>query len=612
MCGIAGIINFNNQTISQNEIIAMTNRMVERGPDDDGVFIDQNVGFGFRRLSIIDLEGGHQPLSNEDNSIQLIMNGEIYNYIELRKDLISRGHYFKTNSDAEVLIHLYEEMGVDSINLLNGMFAFSLYDQKKKVVWIGRDRLGIKPIFFHNTSEKLVWASDLRAVNSVAKSEFEVNNILEYISFGYVTNNRTLRKNIEKLLPAHFIWVENNKITITKYWDILEVPKRNLTIKQAEDELDFLLQDSIRLQMRSDVPVGAFSSGGIDSSAIVALASNEAQRPLNTFTINYKEKSSKDLFYAEKVAAKYGTKQQSFHISEIELFEGLDRLITHLDEPISDSAIVPTFLISEYARKEGIRVLLNGAGGDEVFGGYLRHFSPKLFSPGWVAESTKPPISKAISNVWKLFQPERGYRSNNPFTAWGSSIAGHNLAISNVLLKDKLAIPKIQKLYLDEYAGIMNFSDNYSYARMLTDTKTYLVSNVLALLDKATMAASVEGRVPLLDHRIIEFGFSIQPEINLYNNQAKGLFKKVLTDKLPHDLLAREKEGFSAPLSNWLSKNNKIIEDELINNRCKLLDDIIDGKELSKLIFGKYNLGPSSEYLFNLYFFNKWYRSNND
>jgi asparagine synthase (glutamine-hydrolysing) len=612
MCGIAGIINFENIIVDEFDLHRMNDFMVERGPDDSGTYVNQNVGFGFRRLSIIDIEGGHQPLSNEDNNIHLILNGEIYNYLELRKDLIDRGHQFKTNSDAEVLIHLYEELGADALKLLNGMFAFSLHDTKKNIVWIGRDRLGIKPVFFSNTNKSFIWASDLRAVNSITKSDIKLNSVLEYMTFGYVAGNRTLWSNIEKLPPAHYIWIENNNIKFIKYWDVLEIGKKNVNIDEAEEELNYLLQDAIRLQMRSDVPVGAFSSGGIDSSAIIAFAKDQSAKPLHTFTINYKGKKSKDLYYAEKISTKYGTIQKSFDISEIDLFDGLNKLITHLDEPISDSAIIPTFLISEHARKEGIRVLLNGAGGDEVFGGYLRHFQPRLFSPTWVAETIKPPINKIVSNVWKIFQPERGYRSTNVFTAWGSSIAGHNMAISNILLKDKSAISKIHKLYSDEYSGLMSYSDNYSYTRMLTDTKTYLVSNVLSLLDKATMAASVEGRVPLLDHRIVEFGFSIQPEINLYKNQSKGLFKKVLKDKLPSDLITRKKEGFSAPLSNWLNDNSKIIEDELINNKSKLLDEIINVKQLSSLILEKNKLGPSSEYLFNLYFLNKWYRINHE
>ncbi len=612
MCGIAGIFNFDKQSVRREQLSAMTNRMIERGPDDDGFYTSGAVGLGFRRLSIIDLEGGHQPLTNEDETLQLVFNGEVYNHIELRDQLISRGHRFRTKSDAEVLLHLYEENGIDVLSDLNGMFSFALFDKKRNALFMARDRLGIKPLFYATARNKIVFASDIRALRSEIKTELDKNAVLKYIALAYVPGTETMWDGIKKLSPGHYMWVEaDGNIKCERYWSVSPSGKWSGSLTEAKAQLDAHLNDAVRLQMRSDVPVGIFLSGGVDSSALVAYASKLTQDPLRTYTINFSGKNSEDAKYAQLVAEKYGTNHCEIQMDASDIDQAMDDLLGHMDEPISDSAIFPAYLISRAAYKQGVKVLLNGAGGDEIFGGYGRHWPPRLGSPAWVAESLPSVMRTLISAVWARFQPHRGLRASNPIFAWVNGISGVNLNACQQLLRHPAMYAEMISAIKEEYAEITHAKSglNYTYDRMALDLKTYLPGDVLALTDKATMAASVECRVPLLDHRLVEFAYSLPADINLIGGKPKGLFREVLTNRLPTELLDRKKEGFNAPITEWMQTQGVLrLEDELLGRTVPIVDDLFDKKALAALLGNKDKSRHAAETLFSIYLLNRWCR----
>lgn len=610
MCGIAGIFDFNNNPVEQKQLSAMTNCMIERGPDDDGFYLSGNVGLGFRRLSIIDVTGGHQPISNENNTLQLIFNGEIYNHIELRSKLIAQGHVFQTQSDAEVLLHLYEEKGFSALDDLNGMFAFALFDTQRNGIWIGRDRIGIKPLFYAEDEGRLIFASDTRSVRAVFNTSIDRNSVFKYIALAYVPDTETMWQGIKKLPPAHYLWVESNgSIALERYWSINSIGMWSGSLLKAKKELDLILADSIKLQMRSDVPVGIFLSGGVDSSGIVAYASKLTEQPLRTFNINFEDKNSSDSSFAQAVAKQYGTNHTEINVDAAETLGALDELLHLMDEPISDSAIFPAYILSKVAREQGIKVMLNGAGGDEIFGGYSRHSRPRFASPSWVSERGVGFVNRGIAKIWSLLQPHRGMRALDPAYAWAAGVSGVNLSACRRLLRDPESYNKISNAILSEYSDLNGEANtsNYSYNRMLLDFRTYLVNDVLSLTDKATMAASIECRVPLLDHRLVEFSYSLPSRINLLNGLPKGLFKEVLKDYLPKGLLHRKKDGFNAPIHEWMQQEGTLnLVDELLYNKSALLDDIIDFNELRKMLSNKKQNNHTSETLFSLFLLNKW------
>ena len=615
MCGIAGIVNFDFKKVSINILKEMTNSMIHRGPDDYGFYIDKSFGIAMRRLSIIDVKGGHQPISNEMNNIHLVMNGEIYNFLELRKELISRGHFFKTKSDAEVLIHLYEEKGTKAIDDLNGMFSFALYDSIKKILWVGRDRLGIKPFFYVINKNYFVFSSDIKSIRSFHKSYIDNINVLKYISLAYTPSDETVWGDIKKLKPAnHAIINQNGKIDISKYWEINKFETWKGNLDDAKNDLINIFNESVRLQLRTDVPLGVFLSGGLDSSAIVAVASKQLNKPLKTFTVDFEDKiGSEDAYYAKKVSQLYNTEHYNFLMTSNDAVSTLDELLEIIDEPLGDSAILPTYILSKYASSQGIKVILNGAGGDEIFGGYSRHWNPKLLTPDWFSENTNGNLRKIISIIWSKFNNQRGLRASDQRLSWGIGISGVDFGALNNILKDKSNYLLMLQAMFDEHININMSSktiSSYNYKRMHMDLNHYLPDNILSLCDKATMSASVEGRVPFLDHRLVEFAFSLPSNLNLLNNTSKGLFKAVTNDLLPKKLLIRRKEGFNPPDKGWFGKilKNKL-KDELLGNPTSIIIDLIDRNKLEKLLLNKTKCQMASTTLYSLFLFNKWYKN---
>jgi len=612
MCGICGIVDFKGRKISKESIKIMTNSMVHRGPDDEGYLISDNVGIGMRRLSIIDLEKGQQPISNEDDSISIVLNGEIYNHIELRKELLKKGHVFKTNSDTEVIVHLYEEYGYKSLQKINGMFAFAILDKQKKLLWIARDRLGIKPLYYALIQDKFLFSSDLNSISKNKQFSIDSESLIKFFGLAYVPTPRTIYEGIEKLPPAHYLLIKNSKITKKKYWQLPNQVYWREDINQAKEEFLSLINDSIRLRFRSDVPLGLFLSGGIDSSALVALASHLGFKDLNTLTINFIGKNGNDNLFAKIVSSKYQTSHSEVEFDLIDFKKELDDLMPYLDEPITDSAIVPTFVLSKIAHDQGIKVLLSGAGGDEIFGGYARHHYPRFGSPRWVAENFPKSIRNVISKLWTRVQPQRGIRAISPAIAYGLECSGSDVFFINQIMRDKNSINNILSNVEEQFIDLTNENNNnYTNKRMKLDLQNYLLDDVLSLTDKATMAASVEGRVPLLDHRVVEFAFSIPSEMNQLNSKAKGLFRESLKNVLPNEILNRKKEGFNAPTSHWMvdSVNSKIKE-ELLDSIDPILQDIIDIDLLEKLFSNKNNIKTAGHSIFGLYMLNRWLKIN--
>ena len=611
MCGIAGRYSFENKEIFKKEIDLMTNQMVERGPDDSGSFVHSNFGIGMRRLSIIDVDGGHQPLFNEDNSISLVLNGEIYNYKELRSKLISKGHIFKTNSDSEVVIHLYEEYGNKAVDYLNGMFAFALLDIKKSKIWIVRDRIGIKPLFYFRNENDFYFASDIRALRKSISTSINKDKFISFLTLGYVESEFTMWNGVKKLPPGNYIEIINNNFKIYNYWKINNFENLDIDFNTAKSELEELLYDSVKLRLRSDVPFGAFLSGGLDSSALVALASKQLNSPLNTYTVKFEGKLGKDNYYANKVQKLYKTCHKELILSHEEFVKSSDELLQIIDEPIADSAIVPAYWLSKMARKDGIKVLLNGAGGDEIFAGYSRHHFGNFGTPKWALNSLPSNIRNSIAFFWKYKNLNQSIRIKNPVYNWATGISGINP------IDIKKSLNNIENFCLVEDA-LNSFSDlrsnrsNFSYNKMLIDIENYLPQNVLSLTDKATMAASVEGRVPLLDHRLVEYSFSLPSNLNIYGNQSKGLFKKIMENHLPNDLIYRSKEGFNPPDQIWAEKDqNDIYYDEIITNCTSTVDDFIDLNFIKKILNSKEMRMQNGTFLNALYHFNKWLRFQN-
>jgi asparagine synthase (glutamine-hydrolysing) len=377
MCGINGIYDFNGNVVRREQLEVMNSKMVHRGPDDDGYFVSGPFGMGMRRLAIIDIEGGKQPITNEDERFFAVLNGEIYNYVELQKELVARGHILTTKSDTEVLVHLFEDEGTKCVQRLNGMFVFAIWDDLKRELFLFRDRIGIKPLFYTRQNNLFVFSSDLSSLTAILPlaKDVSLDAFLLYLGLSYVPYPWTIFRNVHKLEPGHYLEVDSsNEVIISKYWDIEEF--ETLRLAKIEDYQSLvleLLRDSIRLQMRSDVPIGTFLSGGVDSSCVVALLAEQTSQPVRTFSVGFEGHHTDERPYARLVAERFQTDHLELMITADDICNYFHKVINFLDEPLADNALFPTLMLSELARERGVKVILNGSGGDEIFGGYGRY-----------------------------------------------------------------------------------------------------------------------------------------------------------------------------------------------------------------------------------------------
>jgi asparagine synthase (glutamine-hydrolysing) len=572
MCGIAGVMKFGQDVRVESSVIRqMCAAMVHRGPDDEGVYTDGRVGIGMRRLSIIDVAGGHQPISNEIGTVWIVFNGEIYNHSELRQQLEPRGHRYRTNSDTETIVHLYEEYGRDCVQHLRGMFAFAIWDREKQSLFIARDRLGIKPLYYRLTGDSLLFGSEIKVIlaDDGVRPQFHTAALPEYLAFGYLAGENTFYQGIRKLMPGH--WMEicaNGDVSIQQYWD-LNVSQT----EQGRDEAYFvhtyrdMLEEAVSSHLMSDVPLGVFLSGGVDSSAVAALMTKIRKSPIETFSVGYTEQSYSELPYARIVARHLNSIHHEVMVSEHEFFDALPQLIWHEDEPVVWPSSVSLYFVARLAR-ERVTVVLTGEGSDETLGGYSRYaFTLKnqafdqpyrRFTPAFARKIIRDLISKSPV-LGATIRRKLGHTFLGLDAASWSSFYFDNFfsAFSESqqinLLTDQV---RQQFPFGSAYEHVLSYWNN-SKGEMLqrllyTDIKTYLVE-LLMKQDNMSMAASIESRVPFLDHVLVEFATRIPRDVQLKGLSGKNILKKAMEGSLPHSILYRPKLGFPTPWSGWLA-----------------------------------------------------------
>jgi asparagine synthase (glutamine-hydrolysing) len=568
MCGIAGVVSATRESnITEAVVRTMCNQIIHRGPDDEGIFVQDGTGLGMRRLSIIDLSGGHQPVFNEDRSAWIVFNGEIYNFLELRPDLEKRGHKFRTNCDTEVIIHLYEEMGTEFVQKLRGMFALAIYDKAKRKLVLARDRVGKKPLHYAFVKDKLYFSSEIKSILAVAPELAGVNSqaLLEYLYYGYVPDPITAFTGIQKLPPGHLLEFENGKITIRQYWDLPEYSTHNpKSEEECLEELEARLLEATRIRLISDVPLGAFLSGGTDSSTIVALMARASSAPVKTFSIGFTKDDFNESAYARMVAQKFGTEHHEM-ILEPDVVQTVEHLTSTLEEPFGDSSMLPTYYVSQMARQH-VTVALSGDGGDEVFAGYDRyriHSDRRFFEnvPEWARRFFRDQVFGRLPRTMK----------GRKFT-YNVTLPWRERYVDGLSFVP--AFERDTPLLSDDFRAILRRSDDPQNVLMryfaqapahdpvsellYVDTKTYMVGDILTKVDRMSMLNSLEVRVPILDHQFMEWVTGLPPEWKLRGSKQKYILRK-LAERVgvPSQALDRPKRGFALPLVHWMRNELK-------------------------------------------------------
>ncbi len=614
MCGICGKVHFDtDRPVSQNEIHKMTELIVHRGPDDSGFYVNQNVGLGFRRLSIIDLETGHQPLTNEDSTVWIVFNGEIYNHLVLRENLIAKGHHFKTKTDTETIVHLYEEYGSECVKHLRGMFAFAIWDEKKKKLFCARDRFGIKPFFYSIDNESIVFGSEIKCILGQTNTApmLSLPMLDQYLTFGYSSKDSTIYQNIKKLSPGHILEIEQGKeLRISKYWDIHYRPDLNKTEDEWCSLIDDKLSESVKMHLMSDVPLGAFLSGGVDSSAVVALMSKYSNAPVKTFSIGFKEAEFNELEYARQVAHKYKTEHHE-QIVEPESVSLLPRLVDSYDEPFADSSAIPTFFVSKFAR-EFVTVVLSGDGGDELFAGYdkyqrMNNMRKYNVLPNGLSELFWGGLHKVIPNSAKgkgatyyLSKPKKNFPAY--LAIWQQS-ERENLFKKEIWENLKKSLAESQRVDWFTNAG----SKDFLFDMQKMDMKGYMVDDILTKVDRASMQNSLEVRVPLLDHEFAELTATIPSGLKLKGNSKKYIFKKAMENYLPDSIITHKKQGFTVPLKSWFKEDLKeYVNDRLVNTNGPLYD-YLNMDHVSKIVDEhRHGMRDFNDKIWSLLFLDQW------
>ncbi|WP_316365781.1 asparagine synthase (glutamine-hydrolyzing) [Candidatus Thiodiazotropha sp. CDECU1] len=604
MCGIAGVLYADSsKSVDKSKLQAMTDIFSYRGPDDSGQYVSGSLGIAHRRLSIIGLSTGHQPMTDSSNKYWIVFNGEIYNYLELKKDLVKKGYSFNTESDTEVIIYLYIEYGFDCLKYLNGMFAFAIYNEIDKSLFLARDRMGIKPIYYSHIESGFYFASEIKAILEYGdiRGELNTQSIYEYFMFRGVAGPNTMFSQIHSLLPGHYMVVKNNQVNIVKYWNLQAIKQdKSLDKVSAMEGIESLLKDAINIRLMSEVPLGTFCSGGIDSSLVTAIAAGIAGNNMNTFSVGFNEENYDESRYAKIVSDKYGTKHHELVLNSDDFAGLLNRSITLNDEPLHFSNSVHILALSELA-KEHVTVVLTGEGADELFLGYPRYFIPELINKfrrlSWVMSPILRLLSKVISD--HRFTKLSDYSSFDK-----ELLLMLNSAVNKYDSVEKIALND-QSINLDYRKHVSSSMMNYEKTMdmvSIQDQLTYLVS-ILNRQDKMSMGASVEARVPFIDYRLVEFANSIPSSVKIEKTNTKMLIKNIAEKYLPKELIYRRKSGFGVPLSDWIrdgsgfgkmvkevlydTKNDENIDLAYVRNRYK---DHMSGKsDMSEIIWTTVN-----------------------
>jgi asparagine synthase (glutamine-hydrolysing) len=565
MCGICGIAPSDYHTPEKQRLYQMTQAILHRGPDSDGFYTDAGIGLGMRRLAIIDVAGGDQPIANEDGSLWIIFNGESHNFPELYADLVKRGHAFRTRTDSECILHLYEDYGDDCVQHLRGQAAFALWDKNKHRLLLARDRMGKKPIYYTVQNNTLYFASELSALLTTLPNKPEINleAIDLYLSLQYIPDPFTAYQGIFKLPPAHTLVWQNGQIKLNRYWDYAYQTKHTASEAELIEQLRTLLKESVKMRLISEVPLGAHLSGGIDSSIIVALMAQLSDAPVKTFSVGFEEESFSELAYARTVAQKYATDHHEFILKYGDIPSTLENITSHFGEPFADSSAIPLYHISKMTR-EHVTVVINGDGGDEDFAGYQRYWldplaNQYLRAPQFLTRNLIPSIANFlpdtsdrpvgqsfINGLKRLHQlPEIDARAS--ILRWGSYFSPRQRA---QLWKPEFKFDSnnAQKLLAEKFDSA---SGSFLDKTLYTDLHTYLPGDLLVKADRMAMAASIEARSPFLDHKVVEWSARVPDQFKVRGRSGKYLLKKAFANELPDSIKGRRKQGFGIPLGAW-------------------------------------------------------------
>ena len=616
MCGVCGLIDYKaNSSFGEDIIRKMCKEIQHRGPDDEGVYINKEplaVGLGHRRLSIIDLSSaGHQPMSNEDKTIWVIFNGEIYNYKVLREDLKKTGHTFKSHSDTETIIHLYEEYGEECVKYLRGMFVFALWDERQKKLYLARDRTGKKPLLYYHKNNKFCFASEFTSLltSGLIEKNIRHESLDEYLTYGYVPAPFTIYEDVFKLPPANILILKNNEVTIKPYWRLDYGNKINISENDAVEEILRLLKESVNIRLYSDVPLGAFLSGGIDSSAVVAFMSQLSSKKVKTFSIGFEDEDYSELKYARNIAKKFNTEHHEF-IVKPKALEILPLLVERYGEPYADSSCVPTYYVSQQT-KQFVTVALNGDGGDESFAGYERYqamLTAEIFHK-------IPYPAKILIQKLSRFLPD-SIDAKNKLRRMKRFIDGASLPYNKRYMRwvgifdDGFK----RELYSDKFANILKGANSISFIepfltnsdsshvldRLLnTDVHGYLPNDLLVKVDITSMANSLEVRSPFLDHKLMEFAAKLPAEYKLRGSTKKYILKKAIGDLLPSENVHRRKMGFGVPVGKWFREELREFLKETLLSQSLLKREYFKPEVIKSMV--KDHINKRKDYSFQLW-----------
>jgi asparagine synthase (glutamine-hydrolysing) len=623
MCGICGKLNFDREEPVEPLLLQrMMDIISHRGPDGSGEYRDGPIGLGHRRLSIIDLSTGDQPMSNEDGTVWVVYNGEIYNFPELRTELQALGHKFKSAADTEVIVHLYEEFGAESVARLRGMFAFALWDERKQLLLLARDRVGIKPLYYCNTGRALVFASEIKSVISDPSVRRLINPraLDRFITYYYLPGHETLLEGIYKLEPGHYLTVSNGNITIKEYWDLqFHAESNRKSFDEAVESLQALLRRTVKDHMISDVPVGVLLSGGVDSTGILRYAVEETGKPIHTFTIGFSGEGFVDERpYAELAARRYGTLHHEITMAGKDFLDFFPQYVWHMEEPVCEPPAFALFFVTRLARESSVKVLLSGEGGDEAFGGYQTYRNLLLLEHLKAAFGpAKPLLRSGFQALGRL-----GWKRTAPY---GALV---DLPLSQYYLS-RTATPETpfnrlkSALYTNEFRSVLGgqvpdkpthrlFDQTIGQPllnqMLYVDTKTWLPDDLLVKADKMTMATSVELRVPLLDFQVLEFAASLPQSFKVRGWTTKRLLKAALEESVPQEILKRKKTGFPVPYERWLRTDLKdFVLDTLLGQRAALTS-YFKRETLQQIVSGFHRDGVGGKEVFSLVLFELWHR----
>ncbi|MDR4499784.1 MAG: asparagine synthase (glutamine-hydrolyzing) [Candidatus Scalindua sp.] len=623
MCGIVGKFNFyNRKPVSEELIKSMCDIIDYRGPDDSGIYLDGHIGLGHRRLSILDLSKlGHQPMSSGDKSIWITYNGEIYNFQSLKKDLMLKGYTFSSHCDTEVIIYLYQEYGEECLKHLRGMFAFAIWDRNKETLFLARDRIGKKPLFYYFDGKTFLFASEIKSIfkDKSLKREINFEAFYDYFKYLYVPDPKTIYKNTHKLEPGHYMILSKDGIRKNEYWDISFSEQSNLNENDIAEELLNILDESVRLRMISDVPLGAFLSGGIDSSGIVALMAKQTNNPVTTCSIGFDSEEYDEVRYARMVSEQYSTDHHEFTVNE-NTEEILTDLAFYFDEPFADASAVPTYYVSKVARQR-VTVALSGDGGDENFAGYEKYYIDDI------ENRIRRKIPRPIRTLILPYLSDLLSMGNHAIFRKGTTLlktlsfeSDYGFFLTNTEFDDHLwkdLINNDTKKQIGEYDpfSVTRYyynkadTDDHLSRILYTDLKTYLPGDILVKVDRMSMANSLEVRSPILDHKVIEFAANIPPGLKYNNGEKKYILKQSFKQILPKEIMYRRKMGFSVPLAQWFREEMKAF----VSSNLLSTDAGVNNFFRKEIILKIWNLHQTctrnySTILWSLLMFELWYR----